>query len=597
MKLSKIYSNKDEVFKPIYFNDGFNVIYGKVKRPKEPNKDSHNLGKTLLIHLIDFLLLKVLKEGHFLYDREEIFRECEFYLEIRLNSGKYLTIKRCVENNTKIYFKTHEDKFQDFRDLGDKQWDRSGIPIGKAGTELDSYLHLDSIAPFPYRKGVSYFLRTQSDYLDVFQISKFSVGEHSEWKPYLAKLLGFDESLLKEKYEIDETIEKKEAYKTDYEKTLTAKAEEYDKLKGAIEIKQREIKDGYEKIDRFNFFEKELNINRELVEQVETEIAGFNDEIYNMKYEIEKIQEALETKVKFDLNEVKQVFEETQVHFPDKLVKSYEDLVRFNENLSSERSKRLRERFQVLKQGQDSVCEKLRDLNSKREDLLRILRGEDTFDKFKLLQKDLVQQETDLVRLQSQLETLDSVGVIQREIDECEQKRTDLVHQINDQIKAGASLYSDIRNDFNKIIKEVLSISALLSIRLNAVGNIEFSADIVHDEKTMEVTSEGRGTTYKKLLCAAFDLAVLKNYADRSFFRFVYHDGILEGLDNRKKNNFLKLVRGFCESYGLQYILTVITADLPRDENDRAIEFKKEDIIRELNDEGQQGRLFNLPKF
>ncbi len=117
MKLSKIYSNKDEIFKPIYFNDGFNVIYGKVKRPKETDKDSHNLGKTLLIYLIDFLLLKELKVGHFLYDHEKDFRGFEFYLEILLNSGKYLTIKRCVENNTKIYFKTHDIKFQDFKNL------------------------------------------------------------------------------------------------------------------------------------------------------------------------------------------------------------------------------------------------------------------------------------------------------------------------------------------------------------------------------------------------------------------------------------------------------------------------------------------------
>jgi uncharacterized protein YydD (DUF2326 family) len=597
MKLSKIYSNKDEIFKPIYFNDGFNVIYGRVKRPKESDKDSHNLGKTLLIHLIDFLLLKELRKGHFLYDNYERFAGFEFYLEILLNSGSYLTIKRKVENDTKIYFKLHDSRYQDFSKIGDDQWDYRQIPIEKAVDKLNSYLNLEAIQPWPYRKGVSYFLRTQSDYHDVFQIGKFSIGAHEEWKPYLAKLLGFDDSLLKEKYEIDDTIKSREEFKAEYEKSLTTKTEEYDKLKGAIEIKQREIKEAYENIDKFNFYEKELNLNRELVEQVEAEIACFNDRLYNIKYEIDKIQEALENKVNFDLNEVKQIFEETKTHFPDKLAKSYEDLIKFNENISSERNKRLKERLQALNQEQNVACEKLKELNSKRENLLRILRGEDTFDKFKLLQKGLVQQEKDVVILQSQLDTINSVSLIEREIEGYEQKRNELINKITDQVKAGANLYSDIRNDFNKIIKEVLSNSALLSIKLNTSGNLDFSADIVHDEKTMAVTSEGKGTTYKKLLCAAFDLAVLKNYAKQSFFRFVYHDGILEGLDNRKKNNFLKLVREYCDSYGLQYILTVITADLPRDENDKVIEFTKEEIIRELNDEGQTGTLFNLPKF
>ena len=55
--------------------------------------------------------------------------------------------------------------------------------------------------------------------------------------------MGFDDSLLKEKYEIDKLIETTEEYKSKYEKSLDTKAEEYDKLKGAIEIKQIEIKE------------------------------------------------------------------------------------------------------------------------------------------------------------------------------------------------------------------------------------------------------------------------------------------------------------------------------------------------------------------
>ncbi|MBA7556453.1 hypothetical protein ES705_49161 [subsurface metagenome] len=129
------------------------------------------------------------------------------------------------------------------------------------------------------------------------------------------------------------------------------------------------------------------------------------------------------------------------------------------------------------------------------------------------------------------------------------------------------------------------------------MGNLDFKADIVQDEKTLKVTSEGRGTTYKKILCAAFDLAVLKAYSNFSFFRFVYHDGMLEGLDNRKKVNFLILVKNYCDASDLQYILTVIDADLPRDESDIKIPFEQGEVIRELNDAGQEGRLFNLRKF
>ena len=86
-------------------------------------------------------------------------------------------------------------------------------------------------------------------------------------------------------------------------------------------------------------------------------------------------------------------------------------MLKFNESLSSERNKRLKERLRDLKQELDSECGKLRELNSKKGRSIKNIAGEDTFDKFKLLQKSLVQQEAGLVRLQSQLETSDSVAI------------------------------------------------------------------------------------------------------------------------------------------------------------------------------------------
>ena len=57
MRLSSIYTNKPRIFPRINFNEGFNIIFAKVKDPSKVEKDSHNLGKTFLIKVIDFLLL------------------------------------------------------------------------------------------------------------------------------------------------------------------------------------------------------------------------------------------------------------------------------------------------------------------------------------------------------------------------------------------------------------------------------------------------------------------------------------------------------------------------------------------------------------
>lgn len=54
MKLVKIFSNKN--FKNVAFNAHFNVVLATIF-DTDNKKDTHNLGKTSLIHVINFLLL------------------------------------------------------------------------------------------------------------------------------------------------------------------------------------------------------------------------------------------------------------------------------------------------------------------------------------------------------------------------------------------------------------------------------------------------------------------------------------------------------------------------------------------------------------
>ena len=110
MKLSKIYTNKDEVFTPIHFNKGLNIIIGRMFNKTDMNIDTHNLGKTFLITVIDFLLLNDCNKNHTFKESFNLFKDFEFYLEIELNSGKYLTIKRTVGNDKKINIKIQKNE-------------------------------------------------------------------------------------------------------------------------------------------------------------------------------------------------------------------------------------------------------------------------------------------------------------------------------------------------------------------------------------------------------------------------------------------------------------------------------------------------------
>ena len=113
MKLSKLYCS-DSRFKNITFNlNGLNVIYADVVTEISAKKNSHNLGKTKLAELIDYLLIKKIDKKSFLLRATDktgklAFSSHVFYLEIQLNSGQYLTIKRKIQESTKTSFSINE---------------------------------------------------------------------------------------------------------------------------------------------------------------------------------------------------------------------------------------------------------------------------------------------------------------------------------------------------------------------------------------------------------------------------------------------------------------------------------------------------------
>ncbi len=150
------------------------------------------------------------------------------------------------------------------------------------------------------------------------------------------------------------------------------------------------------------------------------------------------------------------------------------------------------------------------------------------------------------------------------------------------------SIYSQIKLNFNAIIKTVLDKEALISISQNKEGNLDFKEEIL-DVKGNE-TSESDGHTYKKLLCISFDIAVNQVYKNKKYIHFIYHDGFLEKLDNRKKIKFIELIRKITDN-NFQYIGTLIDSELPN--QDKTI-FTENEIVSILHDDGDTGKLFKI---
>lgn len=595
MKLSRIYSNRDEAFTPIDFNDGLNVVLAEIRVPENRNKDTHNLGKTTLGLLLDFCLLARRDARMFLFKHEELFDDFVFYLELELESGSYVTIRRSVKEATKISFKRHASPGQDFQHLPEEQWDHYKVAFDRSKVILDGLLNLSAVHPWDFRKGLGYFLRTQDDYSDVFQLKRFA-SKHADWKPYVAHILGFDAQLFSDFYRQEAQIDTLRANERTIQSELGGSVEDLSRVEGLLLLKQQQAEKQQMKLDSFDFRDQDKAKTKDLVDQIDQEIANLNAERYTLMYNRKKILSSLDDgEIAFDPERAARLFEEAGVLFSGQIKRDYEQLIAFNAAITEERRGYLLEEKAEVESRLKEVEIELNRLGKLRSENLSFLSDTDVVRKYKETSDELVELRSDIVSLTRQREHFQSLQRLRSEIRNAVEEKahleSTLEREFEEKNSQGTdSIYRTIRLLFDEIIDNVLNQNALLTVSLNQQYHPEFEAEIL--DESGNTTSAQRGYTYKKLLCIAFDLAVLRAHLGKGFPSFVFHDGVFESLDKRKKSKLLDVMREY-SNLGIQQIITLIDTDMPPSIDGTSV-FSEDEIVLRLHDEGDMGRLFKL---
>jgi len=189
------------------------------------------------------------------------------------------------------------------------------------------------------------------------------------------------------------------------------------------------------------------------------------------------------------------------------------------------------------------------------------------------LNEQLVDLCAEVERLKDQRQAF--LHLRKREQMQLQEQWNQIQQSIEDNIEAEASAqqsrYRAIRGYLNEFTRQVLDRGVLLRTYLNQEGNIEFAAEYLGTDG--KPSGEDQGKLY---------------------IRFLYHDGLLEGLGDRKKLNLITTIRRFAV-FGIQQIVTVIDSGLPTDETGNRIAFQNDEIVLTLHDEDDIGRLFRMP--
>ena len=595
MRLSRLYSNRPERFATVTFARGLNVVFGEIRRPKDPSRDTHNLGKTTLGRIIDFCLLAGADKKFFLLKHAELFGSFVFFLEIELLDGSFVTVRRAVAEPTRISIRQHRERPVDLDDLPEDSWDHSSVGFDRAKELLDGFLDLRDLKPWPYRKVVGYQLRAQEDFREVFHLKKFA-GAHADWKPFLARILGFDASIIAAYYEQEKTLAEKKSQEEVVKAELGGGVGDVSKVEGLMLLKQQEAEKRQRILDGFDFSEVDRDKTRHVADDLDARIGRLNQERYTLSVNRKKVQDSLkEDEILFDPKRATELFSEAGVVFAGQIKRDFEQLIAFNRAITDERHAYLKEELTEIDRELKRVNAELRELGQARRDELAFVSGTDVFAKYKLATDELVTLRADIAMLERQRAYLRRLQDLRAEIRSATEAlghlQTRIEQDVELQNSEKTSLFSKIRLYFSEIVEAVVARKALLSVAPNQQGHIDFRAEIL--DEAGNSTSADLGTTYRKLLCVAFDLAVARAHLDGRYPRFVFHDGVFEALDDRKKRNLLEVMRHYAD-LGLQQVVTVIDSDLPTRLEGEAPLFDGAEIVLNLHDEDESGRLFKM---
>lgn len=584
LKLVKLYSNKEGIFPTIHFHNGLNIVYANEDKDNR-NKTSHSLGKSTLADVIDYMLIG----SKLSFFEGKKFIDFIFFLEVQTDDNLFITIQRAVIGKVSLYTSPNSINL-----LTDEKPSAIGMNLGidRAKDMLNQNLKLDVIKDSlgDYRTSLRYCIRKQDEYTKIFQVKDY-LTRHRNWKPYLSGLLGISADLITGKYNAIEKIKSLKIAIKELE-FLGKNRQSTGELEASINNLKNKTAEMESELNSISFQKVDENITHELVDNVGSKISDINQQIYVCERKISNINDSLEDEFDYDISDIQEIFKSIEIALPEYLIKTYDELVELNKNMGKDREKHLLNAKTTLKQKLNSLINDKEELSAKQEELSQLLLDKEAFRKFQNLQKILIRDKSHLATLEERLERLNDTMSLKEELVYAKRDNGEIGLEIEKLCKQSENnTLQSINEIFSKLVKSSIGIDASFYAQVNAQKNIEFDI-AVHDD-----TAVNKGYSYTKALALCFDVALMVFYSKQQYSRFSYHDGALESLDDRVKLRLINSLRELSIENKLQFIITVLHSDIPEDSNNQKVYFTQEEIIRELHDKGNDGRLFKMDKF
>lgn len=532
--IRRVYAS-DKRFKSVDFTNGLNIVIAEQSINADDKDTRNGVGKTTLIHVIDFCL------GADLDDKKLPIEEIAswiFYLEMEL-SGSIITVGRAISDSNRILIEgdTSQLPISPTQEIGmqyysNDDWKRllgqEFFLIPK--TERKKYKP-------SYRKLVGFFMRKNKDaYVDPFRL--FSKEPTYQMQINNAYLLGLswenasDVQLLKDKKKENDALSKL-LKDSGVDASVASLENRSAVLKGQIERKEKEI-------SQFRVHEEYSKVQKD-ADELTLLMKNASKESYSLNNKLTGYKEAIAEENISEKWSVSDVYKDIGINFEGKAKKTLDEAKDFHEKLISNRQEFLKTEIEEIENKIKSNRENHKEWDVKRSELLKTLSTYGALEDYHRLQKSFENIRIEFLDVKKMIEKSRKVQAQKQKL---KGEKNELETKIERDFQERKVEWESAFQIFDANSHYLYNESGHLTVPRSGNG-YGFNIDIP--------ASGSEGISNMKIFC--YDLMLLEIFRKKGGINFLVHDSTLfDSVDARQVVKALELAHKKCTSFNGQYI-------------------------------------------
>lgn len=574
-------------FKTLNLHPGLNVLLAD-KSPGASNKQTRNgAGKTSLIELVHFVL-----GGN--VDKRSIFKATElsnWSFELTLDVGDHLvTASRCGNNPSRITIagetygwplQPNLDKETGCRWLSNEEWKAL---LGAVWFQLPIKSESEELGYFQpsFRSLFAYFARRVAD--GGFQSPVQSSVRQQLWNQQvsISYLLGLDWTIpqrlqkLRDQEKLASNL-RKAARAGDLRRFLASAAE----LRARLTIAEAHAAEFRERLEAFRVVPQYSELERE-ASRITREIASLNDQNTLDRDLLTQLNAALESEAAPGIDELKRLYEEAGIVFPEQVGRRFEEVQAFHQAIVRNRKSHLAAEISAAEERIEERNKRKEDLDARRREIMALLTEGGALEHYNKLRDELNRVQGDVGALRQRLALAEQIEGTQVQLDI---ERATLAKALKDDITERAEIVKFATLAFENLSQALYERQGVLTISDSPNGPV-FN---VHID-----SQRSRGINNMKIFC--FDFMLMELGANhRKSPGFLIHDShLFDGVDERQVARALQLGARRAEQGGFQYIVTLNSDALPKEGFDPDFDINDYILDVRLTDQIESGGLFGI---